>query len=41
MQNGKGKMIWIDGGYYEGEWKNGKKNGKGKITYPKGKYYEG
>ena len=33
MRNGKGKMIYINGDEYEGEWKNDMKNGKGEMFY--------
>ncbi len=31
MRFGKGKYQWIDGSYYDGEWKADKMNGKGKY----------
>ena len=39
--NGKGEMIFSDGGFYEGEFLNGVKHGKGKEVYPNGTEYEG
>ena len=38
---GKGKMIWKDGGIYEGEWSNNLKEGKGIEISPNGEKYEG
>jgi len=39
---GYGKMIYEDGEYYIGEFKNGKLNGNGKMYYKKGNLkYEG
>ncbi|MBK9680336.1 MAG: hypothetical protein IPO69_15950 [Saprospiraceae bacterium] len=38
---GKGKMIFAEGGYYEGEWKNDMPNGKGIYSYANGEKYEG
>ena len=29
MRFGKGKYMWIDGSYYDGEWKSDKMNGMG------------
>ena len=37
----KGELIYSDGGYYEGEFVNGKKHGKGKEIYPNGMEYNG
>jgi len=31
LANGFGKMIWVGGAYYEGNWKNNYQHGKGKI----------
>ena len=39
--DGKGELIYSDGGYYEGEFVNGKKHGKGKEIYPNGMEYNG
>jgi hypothetical protein len=33
IPHGPGKMIWIDGQVYEGEWKNGKMHGQGRIAF--------
>ena len=30
--NGKGRLIHINGDYYEGDWVNGKANGAGKYV---------
>ncbi|MBK9679003.1 MAG: hypothetical protein IPO69_09060 [Saprospiraceae bacterium] len=37
----QGKMIFAEGGYYEGEWKNDMPNGKGIYSYANGEKYEG
>ena len=29
QRHGKGKITWLDGSWYEGDWGNNKKNGKG------------
>lgn len=29
MRYGKGKYQWIDGSYYDGQWKQDKMNGRG------------
>lgn len=34
-------MIFAEGGYYEGEWKNDMPNGKGIYSYANGEKYEG
>lgn len=38
--HGKGKFLWPDGKFYEGEYKNDKKDGYGKYFWD-GKSYEG
>jgi uncharacterized C2H2 Zn-finger protein len=40
-KHGNGKMIYISGKIYEGQWKNGKKDGNGKMIYTNGDVYEG
>lgn len=32
LPNGKGTMIYANGGKYEGQWKNGERNGEGKYS---------
>ena len=39
--HGKGKMTQLDGSYYVGEWKNGKRHGKGITVYSNGNRYIG
>ena len=39
--NGKGTFIWSDGGWYEGQWKNGKRHGKGTMSFSKDHKYVG
>lgn len=42
MRNGKGRLSYHDGGYYDGDWKDDKMDGQGKLFYPSGKIaYEG
>jgi hypothetical protein len=38
---GKGKYIFSNGDYYEGDFFNGNFEGKGKMTKSNGSYYEG
>ena len=38
--NGTGKRVY-ENGYYEGEFKDGKKHGQGVYTYPSGDKYVG
>ena len=34
--------MYSDGGYYEGDWRDGKMEGKGKLYFPDGKIaYDG
>lgn len=41
-KHGFGRLYYQDGGYYEGEWKNGKMNGFAKLYYQSGDIaYEG
>jgi hypothetical protein len=35
------KIEMINGGYYEGDWRNGMREGCGKHTWPDQSYYEG
>lgn len=37
--SGKGKYIWPDGRYYEGDWKENKMNGKGEFVWKDGRRY--
>jgi len=47
--NGQGTYYYIDGGKYEGGWKNGKRSGKGNkrvkglgvMNYSNGERYDG
>ena len=39
--HGRGKLSWVDGSLYEGEWKNDKMEGNGKIVNPNLNSYEG
>jgi hypothetical protein len=32
MVNGKGRLINVDGGMYEGTWVNNKRHGQGEFT---------
>ncbi len=39
--HGKGKITWIDGRKYEGEYKNDKKDGYGIFEWSDGRKYVG
>ena len=39
--HGKGKFIWPDGRYYEGDYIEDKKQGMGRFVWPGGQVYEG
>ena len=39
--HGRGKLSWVDGSLYEGEWKNDMSNGKGRLIHSDGDVYEG
>jgi hypothetical protein len=39
--HGKGKFVWNDGKWYDGEWVFGKKTGKGKYQWADGDWYDG
>lgn len=41
MPHGLGKMTYINGDSYEGEWKDGMKVGKGIYKFANGDLYEG
>jgi hypothetical protein len=41
MQEGKGALIWNNGGYYKGQLKNGVPSGYGVACYADGSRYEG
>ena len=38
---GRGKRVFADGVYYEGEWKDGVRFGQGKQVWPDGRRYDG
>jgi hypothetical protein len=40
-RDGKGKIVYRAGDYYEGDFKDGKLEGKGKFTFTDGSIYEG
>lgn len=40
-RHGKGKLSFIDGTYYEGEWVDGHKCGQGEFRYADGTLYKG
>ncbi len=40
-QNGNGKMIYSDGGIYEGSFQSGKWHGYGEVKWPSGSSYKG
>ena len=37
VENGKGSVVWADGGYYVGEIKDGVRHGEGTMTFPDGR----
>jgi hypothetical protein len=41
MANRRGRLIHVDGEYYEGWWLNNKANGYGKYVDKMGNIYEG
>ena len=41
VANGKGSVVWADGGYYVGEIKDGEKHGEGTLTLADGVTYVG
>lgn len=41
LRHGKGKVIYIDGTYYDGNWFKGKKEGWGEHLYADGTIYKG
>ena len=41
VANGKGSVVWADGGYYVGEIKDGEKHGEGTLTLADGVTYAG
>ena len=41
VANGKGSVVWADGGYYVGEIKDGLKHGEGTLTLADGVTYAG
>jgi len=36
LRHGNGKFYYADGGYYEGEWREGRMEGLGTLYYPSG-----
>ena len=40
-RHGKGRVVYIDGTYYEGQWFNGKREGWGEQRYSDGTLYKG
>ena len=38
---GQGRLIFVSGDYYEGEFKENKRNGRGKYVFANGNCYEG
>lgn len=36
LRHGTGKFFYADGGYYEGEWCEGRMEGLGTLYYPSG-----
>lgn len=41
LRTGKGKCTWMDGTWYDGEWKNGQRNGEGEFSRFDGYWYKG
>lgn len=41
IKHGRGKIIFLHGGSYDGDWENDKENGNGIYTYEDGDTYEG
>ena len=41
VANGKGSIVWANGGYYVGEIKGGKQHGEGTETFVDGGKYVG
>ncbi len=39
--HGKGKLVWVDGRSYDGEYEYDKKYGYGTFTWPDGRKYSG
>ena len=39
--NGRGKMTYVGGNVYDGEWKDDKRNGQGKLICSNGNVYDG
>ena len=37
---GTGKMTYVQGGVYDGEWKSGKRHGQGKMKFSDGDVYQ-
>lgn len=40
-KSGKGKYVWKDGSYYDGDWVDNKITGRGKYVWSDGRRYEG
>ena len=41
IKNGLGTLKSIDGGVYEGNWRDNQKHGLGTLKFPDGEIYEG
>ena len=41
MKHGKGKLLWDDGSYYNGDFKNNKFEGNGTYIWTDGRNYNG
>lgn len=39
--NGHGRMVYLDGECYEGDWLHGKRSGQGILKYTDGTFYKG
>jgi hypothetical protein len=40
-RSGQGRLVWIDGAKYEGNWENDQCEGAGRLQFPNGSVYEG
>ena len=39
--HGIGKMFFVSGEIYDGDWQNGQRTGRGRFQFEEGEYYEG